>query len=141
VAHILDDPPQFQCEACGQPLPRFTAPPSAPSGWECVRCHRVWNPSVLACHHCPAPEQPAGTWASFAAVLPPGARVLQPEPPQASARDLSLHLPPEMAGPHYNRLVRATEEWADVIPGFQCRLSSPGDQVIYFRLKPAGNAA
>ena len=29
------------------------------TGWECPRCHRVWNPSVLCCHHCPAPE-PAG---------------------------------------------------------------------------------
>jgi hypothetical protein len=28
-------------------------------GWECPRCHRVWNPSVIACHHCPVPEQPA----------------------------------------------------------------------------------
>ena len=32
-------------------------PADVPSGWECPRCRRVWNPSVLACHHCP--EQPA----------------------------------------------------------------------------------
>ena len=24
-------------------------------GWECPRCRRTWNPSVLSCHHCPEP--------------------------------------------------------------------------------------
>ncbi len=28
---------------------------TAPVGWECPCCHHVWNPSVLACHHCPEP--------------------------------------------------------------------------------------
>ena len=30
-------------------------PADVPSGWECPRCRRVWNPAVLACHHCPEP--------------------------------------------------------------------------------------
>ena len=60
MAYILPDSPAVhQCVACGQPLPRFTSVPSAAhpasSGWECPRCHRVWNPTVLACHHCPEP--------------------------------------------------------------------------------------
>lgn len=63
MAYIEPEPWWFRCNACGQPLPRFTsvpgAMPVAASGWECPRCHHVWNPSVLACHHCPVPEQPA----------------------------------------------------------------------------------
>ena len=45
-------------------------PVDVPLGWECPRCRTVWNPSVLACHHCPVPPSfiakgddpgPAGT--------------------------------------------------------------------------------
>ena len=37
-------------------------PADVPLGWECPRCHRVWNPSVLACHHCPQPPAFADKW-------------------------------------------------------------------------------
>ena len=65
-------------------------------------------------------------------VLPPGAKILPAHPGRGWMR-----LPDEMADPGYNRLARATGEWADVVPGFQCRLSAPGEQIVYFRLAPA----
>lgn len=81
MAHILPDPERERANLnalmSGEPerfLPRppegFTGygggtdpngvpwcPVDVPSGWECPRCRRVWAPSVLACHYCPAPEQ------------------------------------------------------------------------------------
>lgn len=66
--------------------------------------------------------------------LPPGAKVLPAHPGRGW-----IKTPDEMTDPRYNRIIRATEEWAEAIPGLQCRLSSPGEQIIYFRLTPAGN--
>jgi len=53
----------------------------------------------------------------------------------------SLHLPPEMADPHYTRMLRATDEWAEVFPGFQCRLGVPGEMIVQFRLTPPEGAS
>jgi hypothetical protein len=56
VAHILPGPPQHYCEACAQPLPRFTAPAAdAPPGWTCPSCRRCYAPWVPECRHCPQP--------------------------------------------------------------------------------------
>jgi hypothetical protein len=62
------------------------------------------------------------------------------EYPVSGFAAMRLNLPPEMADPRYSRIIRATEEWAEAIPGLQCRLSSPGEQIIYFRLTPAEDA-
>jgi len=57
VAYIL--PVEHCCEACGQPLPRFTSPapamPPGPSGWACPGCGHSYAPWVPECHHCPEP--------------------------------------------------------------------------------------
>ena len=57
MAHILSGPPQYHCEACGQPLPRYTAAPPAipPAGWSCPTCGHSYAPWVPECHHCPEP--------------------------------------------------------------------------------------
>lgn len=61
MAHILTDPQQHQCAACGQPLPRFTTAPSpmpaTPDGWICPSCRHSYAPWVPECRHCP--ELPA----------------------------------------------------------------------------------
>ena len=68
VAHILPDGDLFAWCEHGTPLghrcqwcriaPDAPARP-AQTGWECPRCHRTWNPSVLSCHHCPQPPASA----------------------------------------------------------------------------------
>ena len=62
MAHILPDRDLFAWCEHGTPLGhncqwcRTVTPAREPDrGWECPRCHRVWNPNVLACHHCPEP--------------------------------------------------------------------------------------
>ena len=66
MAYILPDSPftgTFAWCDHGTPLghrctwcpPKVTSVQAAPVGWECPCCHHVWNPSVLACHHCPEP--------------------------------------------------------------------------------------
>ena len=61
MAHIMADRDLYAWCEHGTPLghscPWCRTKPAAPerpaqTGWECPRCHRVWNPSVLACHHC-----------------------------------------------------------------------------------------
>ena len=58
MAHILPDSALFTWCEHGIPLGHrcHWCPAPAQRGWECPCCHRVWNPSVLACHHCPVPE-------------------------------------------------------------------------------------
>lgn len=65
VAHILPDGDLFAWCAHGTPLGRtcqwcrpVTTDAPAPVGWLCTGCGRVWNPAVLACHHCPEPTAP-----------------------------------------------------------------------------------
>ena len=57
MAHIL--PVEHRCEACGQPLPRFTslspAMPPGPAGWSCPGCGHSYAPWVPMCHYCPEP--------------------------------------------------------------------------------------
>jgi hypothetical protein len=49
---------------------------------------------------------------------------------------VSLHVPDLLAEGGL-RILRATDEWDDIIPGFQCRLRSAGEQFLEFRLTPA----
>ena len=64
MAHILPDRDLYAWCHHGTPLGHACQwchhEPGQPAavGWLCVGCHRVWNPAVLACHHCPGPEQP-----------------------------------------------------------------------------------
>lgn len=58
MAHILTDPQQHQCAACGQPLPRFTTEPPTPDGWICPSCGRCYAPWVPECRHCPDRDGP-----------------------------------------------------------------------------------
>ena len=65
MAHILPDSPfagPFAWCEHGTPLGHrcqfcrtVTSAQPTTTGWECPRCHRVWNPAVLACQHCPEP--------------------------------------------------------------------------------------
>lgn len=123
-----------RCQFCPA-TPPVSAKPAA-TGWECPRCHRVWNPSVFACNHCqPSPIPP----------LPADESAPAPEPrswqyPVGGFAAMSLAIPPEMTGSARARIFRATDEWAEVIPGFQCRLCGPGEQSLSFRLTPAEDA-
>jgi|HubBroStandDraft_4_1064222.scaffolds.fasta_scaffold629453_2 hypothetical protein len=102
VAYILPDPAQ-----------------TTSSGWECPRCRRVWSPSVLACHHCPAPaELPAADFALG-----------------------HLAVPAEMTRRGSYRHARISKEWTEVMPDLQCRYggtdAGPDFALVQFRLKPA----
>jgi hypothetical protein len=145
VAYILPEPAQHQCETCGQPLPRFTSvPPAAPSGWECPRCHRIWNPSVLACHNCPEPP----AFIAKTGIYPVHIDGMTCDPPCkdgpcGGATAMSLHLPAEMTRPGHQRYVRITGEWSEIMPGLQCHYGGTdpamkGVALINLRLTPEG---
>jgi hypothetical protein len=89
-------------------------PVDVPCGWECPRCRRVWSPAVPVCRNCP-------------------------EPPAFIAKDApagSLAVPPEMMTPGHQRYVRITGEWAEIIPGLQCRYGGTGDCAVVGRAAP-----
>jgi hypothetical protein len=65
--------------------------------------------------------------------LPPGAEVVPAHP----GREWIRVIPPMLAGSGCTRIMRATDEWADVVPGLQCRLRCIGEQHLEFRLTPA----
>jgi hypothetical protein len=152
VAYILPDPPQFRCEACGQPLPRFTSVPSAASsGWECPRCHRIWNPSVLACHQCPEPPAFIAKEGGPYGLYPVHIDGMTCDPPCedgqcGSATAMSLTVPAEMTRPGVERDARINAEWAEVMPGLQCRYggkdhSGEDSAFINLRVTPAADVA
>ncbi len=145
MAHILPGPPQYQCEACGQSLPRFTsvspAAPPAAAGWSCAGCGHSYAPWVPECHHCPVPERPAfDSFSSFSPFLAPGSR------PAGDFTTLSLMVPAEMSKPGGCRPARINQEWAEVWPGLQCRFGGPdavSPDLVFaeFRLTPASDRA
>ena len=62
MAHIVTGPDLYAWCEHGTPLGHtcqwcrtVTPGPPVVTGWECPRCRRVYNPAVLACHHCPEP--------------------------------------------------------------------------------------
>jgi hypothetical protein len=102
VAHILNGPDLFAWCEHGTPLGHScwycrtyegtAADPELPRrGWECPRCRRAWNPSVLSCHHCP-------------------------EPPVVIAQE-NEPAPLEIGLMRYARVGR---EWTEILPGIQC---------------------
>ena len=92
------------------------------AGWRCPGCSRCWNPDVLACHHCPAPQPPA-----FPEV-------------KLDILATKLCVPDVMAsGGHW--YARVGGEWTEMWPGLECRYggsdSGPDTALINFRLTPA----
>lgn len=68
------------------------------------------------------------------AVLPVGAKILPAHPGCEWVRVI----PPMIPDPGSTRIMRATGEWADVVPGFQCRVPfCAGEYQLEFRLTPA----
>lgn len=128
-------------------------PVIVPTGWECPRCSAVYSPLTAECRRCaPGP---------FSPILPMPVGPLAdpdvfPEPrrwryhvgaPCPKPRDcgccgcsdaLTLRLPPEMAGPHYQRIAKVgRDKWTEVFPGLQCKLAYEGtDATVLFRLTP-----
>jgi hypothetical protein len=92
-------------------------PVDVPCGWECPRCHRVWNLSVLACHNCPEPP-------AFIAKA------------ETDPLAMSLRLPAEMTRPGSYRSARITGEWNEIMPGLQCRYGGTGDCAVVGRAAP-----
>jgi hypothetical protein len=120
-------------------------PVDVPCGWECPRCHRIWNPSVLACHNCPEPP----AFIAKTGIYPVHIDGMTCDPPCkdgpcGSAIAMSLTLPAEMSQPGRQRYVRIGEEWNEVIPGLQCRYGGAdpivkGFALFCLRLTPARN--
>lgn len=89
------------------------SPPSpAPSGWQCPACLHVMAPFMTTCPWCPSQAEPAAEGAP------------------------AISLPADMASPGHVLYQRVSDEWAEVLPGLQCRLQSPGDMLIMYRATP-----
>ena len=120
MAHILS----------GGEWPAVTPAPPAPPwphGWSCPGCGHSFAPWIAECSHCP--EGNARLLSLMRGVVPP----------PASAAHLAIPAG-FMSSPHYYLTVRIGDEWADVIPGLQCRIGNIGEQFADFRLKPAEDA-
>ena len=112
-----------QCHACG---------------WVCPTCSRTYAPWVRECNysHDENRQQRMGVQpATFAPIQP----VPLDEPADFSG--MSIKVPPDMAKRGVTRMFTAADEWADVIPGLQCRLRVPGEQPLEFRLSPPADIA
>jgi hypothetical protein len=125
-----------RCQFCPVAAPAPAKPAS--SGWRCPGCGRCWNPSVLACHHCPA--SPVPPLPDESAALREPRRWEYPVGGALAAGQ--LRVPPEMMDPDYQRLARVGRDWKEVLPGLQCYARNPFPDedafvTLCFRLTPA----
>ena len=102
-------------------------------GWVCPTCKRAYAPWVRECNYSHGED-----WQRRAGVQPGTFTPIQPvpvdEPRSATAMYFTFPVPAEALNPGSTRILRATDEWAEAYPGVQCRLRTPGEQSVEFRL-------
>ena len=106
-----------QCHACG---------------WVCPTCQRTYAPWVRECNYS------HDDWQQRMDMEPGTLAPIHPapvdEPSPAAAMRFTFPVRAEALNPGYTRILQATNEWAEVWPGVQCRLRTAGEQSVEFRL-------